>query len=194
MCLSAVRMGMATLDVGAAKGRRSVNHELPLVPFIDFLLCIVAFLLVTAVWSRMAELDVSAAVPRAAPVTPDEPLEPSPVLHVDMRSGDRFVLTWRLGATVISEETVPKILARNSPGDVRYPSLADAVTKTWNAGGRHRSASDPERDVAVLHSGNEARFEDVVAVMDAIHAVQKPAGAARRLRSPFAFDVVFAVD
>ena len=41
---------MATLDIATAAERRTVNRELPLVPFIDFLLCIVAFLLVTSGW------------------------------------------------------------------------------------------------------------------------------------------------
>jgi len=185
---------MATLDVGAAGRRRSVNHELPLVPFIDFLLCIVAFLLVTAVWSRMAELDVSAAVPgEPTNERPEHLPEPAPILHVDMRPDDRFVLTWRRGGTVISEDSVPKASARTADGDVRYPSLAEAVRRTWAAAGQHRSASDTTRDLAVLHSGNAAPFDDLVAVMDAIHAVRKSDGD-RPLLRPFAFDVVFAVD
>jgi len=48
---------MAGIDVGGGHGgKRSVNQELPLVPFIDFILCLVMFLLVTAVWSQMARL------------------------------------------------------------------------------------------------------------------------------------------
>ena len=39
---------MAGIDVGGGHGgKRSLNHEIPLIPFIDFLLCLVAFHLVT---------------------------------------------------------------------------------------------------------------------------------------------------
>ena len=36
---------MAGIDVGGGHGgKRATNHEIPLIPFIDFLLCLVAFL------------------------------------------------------------------------------------------------------------------------------------------------------
>jgi biopolymer transport protein ExbD len=42
------------------KGRRkSVDGELNLVPYIDLLTCMVAFLLITAVWSQLARLSVA---------------------------------------------------------------------------------------------------------------------------------------
>lgn len=41
---------MAQIDTGShSTKRRETNQELPLVPFIDFLLCLVSFLLITAV-------------------------------------------------------------------------------------------------------------------------------------------------
>ena len=48
---------MATIQVGAGgHGKRAVDHEIPLIPFIDLLLCCVMFLLVTAVWNRLAQM------------------------------------------------------------------------------------------------------------------------------------------
>lgn len=182
---------MATLDVGAARGRRGLNHELPLVPFIDFLLCIVAFLLVTAVWSRLSVVDASALVP-GDPKHPVKSELPS-VLHVDMRPSDEFVLSWRRGDTVVSEERVPRVEVRHAEGQVRYPALADAVARTWNAAGLHRAATDPERDRAVVHSGNATTFDDVVGTMDAIRSVRRASNGVH-LRDPAAFDVIFAVD
>jgi biopolymer transport protein ExbD len=44
---------------GDGKGRRkSVDADLNLVPYIDLLTCMVAFLLITAVWSQLARLEV----------------------------------------------------------------------------------------------------------------------------------------
>lgn len=45
---------MASIDSGGGGGRKRVDHDVPLVPFIDLLLCTVMFLLVTAVWAEVA--------------------------------------------------------------------------------------------------------------------------------------------
>jgi hypothetical protein len=82
---------------------------------------------------------------------------------------------------------------RHAEGQVRYPALADAVSRTWNAAGLHRSATDPEHDRAIVHSGNTAPFDEIVAAMDAIRAVRRVSTGALR-RDPSAFDVIFAVD
>jgi hypothetical protein len=99
-------------------------------------------------------------------------IEPSPELHVDIRSDDHFVLAWRRGTTVISEELVPRAAVRNTEGQVRYPALTDAVSKMWSAMGLHRAPGDPERDRAVFHSGNTVPFDEIVAAMDAVRAVR----------------------
>ena len=45
---------------GDGKGRRkAVDADLNLVPYIDLLTCMVAFLLITAVWSQLARLEVT---------------------------------------------------------------------------------------------------------------------------------------
>src|SRR5688500_5549856 len=47
--------------MGAAIGaddKKSVNVELNIVPFIDLMSCLTAFLLVTAVWVQIAQLDL----------------------------------------------------------------------------------------------------------------------------------------
>ena len=49
---------MGGISVGEGHGgKKSVDSEIPLVPFIDLLLCCVMFLLVTAVWNRLARID-----------------------------------------------------------------------------------------------------------------------------------------
>jgi biopolymer transport protein TolR len=49
-------MGVS-VDTGGKGGKKSVNAELNLVPYIDLLTCMVAFLLITAVWSQLARLE-----------------------------------------------------------------------------------------------------------------------------------------
>jgi biopolymer transport protein ExbD len=50
-------MGVS-VDTGGKGGKKSVNADLNLVPYIDLLTCMVAFLLITAVWSQLARLQV----------------------------------------------------------------------------------------------------------------------------------------
>lgn len=45
-------------SVGADTGGRSVDVELNVVPFIDLMSCLTAFLLVTAVWSQYAQINI----------------------------------------------------------------------------------------------------------------------------------------
>jgi biopolymer transport protein ExbD len=45
--------------VGTGDGKGSVNVELNIVPFIDLMSCLTAFLLVTAVWVNIAQINIS---------------------------------------------------------------------------------------------------------------------------------------
>jgi biopolymer transport protein ExbD len=45
-----------SVQTGGKGGRRTLNADLNLVPYIDLLTCMVAFLLITAVWTQLARL------------------------------------------------------------------------------------------------------------------------------------------
>ena len=45
------------VETGGKAGRKAVNADLNLVPYIDLLTCMVAFLLITAVWTQLARLE-----------------------------------------------------------------------------------------------------------------------------------------
>jgi len=47
-------------NLGTGSGQRNYNVELNLVPFIDLMSCMTAFLLVTAVWVNIAQVDTKA--------------------------------------------------------------------------------------------------------------------------------------
>jgi len=55
---------MASIAVGGAhSGRKTLNPDIALVPFLDLLLCCVMFLLVTAVWNQLGSVSVRQTVP-----------------------------------------------------------------------------------------------------------------------------------
>jgi biopolymer transport protein ExbD len=187
---------MAGIDTGGGHGKRSTNHEIPLIPFIDFLLCLVAFLLVTAVWSQMARMNADARVP--GPPKPEEPeqIKKERQLHVEMRGEQKFQLVWKEGNTVINTIDIErKAVPVGEGGDVTYPDLAKKIADEWNANGTHRAAwgpSDPKFDQAVLHTDNSTPFQDVIAVIDAIYTPKRDI-AGKRDKMP-AFNVTFAVN
>ena len=45
-------------SVGTDSGKKSVDVELNVVPFIDLMSCLPAFLLVTAVWTNLAQISI----------------------------------------------------------------------------------------------------------------------------------------
>src|SRR5215468_9660166 len=48
----------AAVGTESSGGRRSVNLELNIVPFIDVMSCLAAFLLITAVWVNIAQINI----------------------------------------------------------------------------------------------------------------------------------------
>ena len=173
---------MAGISVGPDKaGRRRLDQDVPLLPFVDLLVCLIAFLMVTAVWARLSRLESSALAPGGAtgPST-----EPAKELHL-VASSSGFELRWQRGATVLETRHVAKVTVPVG-GEPRFPALSEAISREWSAQGEHRDASDEQRDHAVLHLQNDVPFAEVVAVLDALQAPRR-AGAS-------AFDVALAAN
>lgn len=72
--------------LGTGDGKKSVNVELNLVPFIDLMSCLTAFLLATAVWSKFAQINIQPkgkSRDTSAVVDPDEKLVLSVLIQSD---------------------------------------------------------------------------------------------------------------
>ena len=52
-------MGAVSAPGGRSSGKKSLNVELNLVPFIDLLTCLICFLLMAAVWIQIGKISVS---------------------------------------------------------------------------------------------------------------------------------------
>ena len=185
---------MAGIDTGGGHGKRSSNHEVPLIPFSDFLLCLVMFLLVTAVWSHMARIEADARVPGKPKDEPEEPPKPEKQLHVEMRGERKFQLKWKEGTTVVSEAQVVRT-PQEVGDDVTFPDLAKKIESEWQSQGSHKNPTDKKFDRAVLHTDNNTQFKDLIAVLDAIYMPQREytiaGGSTEELP---AFQVTFASD
>jgi biopolymer transport protein ExbD len=187
---------MAGIDTGGGHGgKRPVDHNIPLIPFIDFLLCLVAFLLVTAVWSQMARINADARVPGPPKDEPPEEQKKEKQLHVEMRGERKFQLVWKEGNTVVNTIDVDrKPVPIGEKGDITFPDLAKKISDEWTANGSHRAGSDKKFDQSVLHTDNSTPFSDVIAVIDAIYTPQRDFSFGGKTEKVPAFNVTFAVN
>ena len=120
---------MSGVDVGGGgKGKRATNSDINMIPFIDLLMCTIAFLLITAVWVTNSRITADAQVP-GPPGEIDVITPPERVLHVTVGESD-FGLVWKQGGTVLSEVHVPRTPTAGE-GTKRYPELARAIEKDW---------------------------------------------------------------
>lgn len=188
---------MGGVDVGGGGGKRQMNSEINMVPFIDLLMVTISFLLITAVWTHMARINADAQVP--GPPRESEPVqqEPEKQLHVEMRSPDKFVLIWKQAGTVISTVDVPRkdsVQTNNGKKSIRYPDLAAKIESEWKTVGQHRVPSDKKFDTAILHTDNETAYVYLIGVIDAIYQPKRPFTIAGKEEQVPAFNVTFAVN
>jgi len=85
---------MGGIDTGGGHGgKKSVDQEIPLVPFIDLLFCCIMFLLATAVWNQLARLSANQRTPGQAATQDSPPPEErvKVILQVQIRDPPNFI-------------------------------------------------------------------------------------------------------
>lgn len=184
-----------SVDSGGGGGKRSLDSEINMVPMIDLLMCLICFLLITAVWSTMSRLNADAQVPGPPQPTEVTPQEPQPMLHVTIASDDKFILSWRKGGAVVSTVEVPRkpvIIGDGRNASMRFPDLGTKITEEWKANGSHRDPSDKRQDQSVLHCDNKTPYKEIIAVIDAIYQTKRefPGGGGKLYPS---MNVTFAM-
>jgi biopolymer transport protein ExbD len=164
-----------------------------MIPFIDLLMVMIAFLLITAVWTTSSRIDADAQVPSREGCGEDCVKETERSLHVHVAERE-LRLEWRRGATVESSASMPRRAAAvdEARGVARYPELASRIQAEWSREGVHRDPSDPRLDRAVLHTDDHLPFREIVAVLDAIHAPKRDVRVGGELQRTAAFQVAFA--
>ena len=125
----------------SARGRRALDASLNLVPFIDLLSCCIAFLLITAVWSAVARIDVVHAGASTAATEEGPPPPPSWTLYV---ARDGWSLCAPDGAALVATRaTLPVLLRAHAVGEplvvrasdgVAYAAVVDALDGARSAG------------------------------------------------------------
>jgi biopolymer transport protein ExbD len=141
---------MGGISVGGGHGgKKSVDSEIPLVPFIDLLLCCVMFLLVTAVWNQLARLNANQQQPGQ-----QAPNEPPPEEKI------KVILQVQASGFVIASTAGDRIEIPKSGDQYDMEGLREKL--------QERKRLDPNRKDLVVAPEDGVRYEDVVASMDMV--------------------------
>lgn len=140
--------GVAVEGAGGAGGRRSVDAPLNMVPMIDLLASMIAFLLMTAVWVHVGQVQAT------QPVSPSsEPTIVTPAEHLTVALSPDSV---RVGATAADAVTV-------AGRTRRIERLRELLLR------RHQAA--PHLREVWIQSDGAVSYQDVVEAMDAVYSV-----------------------
>ena len=168
---------------GGGGGKRNVDQEINMVPFIDLLMVTISFLLITAVWSSMARMNASAQVPsnKKSDTEPKKKDKEPAVLHVRVSDKEKkFILQWQAGTK--TEDIISLDMEQDASG--KYPRLEEEIKKAYVSGqgpqnlvGDDTSWIQAEADdhganklnQAIMHVDNAFPFAEVIKVIDAIY-------------------------
>ena len=133
-----------SIDGGGGDRKKPLNADLNLVPYIDLLTCMVAFLLITAVWTQLARLKVGQRGPGTSEDVIGAPFHVAVVVH-----DDGFNL-------IVDNDQKP--LPRKA-GELDYATLAFELAAV-------KRAHPDKTDIQVV-SADDIVFDTLVRTMDA---------------------------
>src|SRR5262245_44370987 len=144
-------MGGINVGGGGHGGKKSVDSEIPLVPFIDLLLCCIMFLLVTAVWNQLARINANQQAPgQQAPV--DQPPQEERV---------KLILYVRnAGYTLASTAAGDRIEIPKAQDRFDQEELHNKL--------QERRRLEPNRTDIIVASEDGVQYKDVVEAMDIV--------------------------
>jgi len=147
----------ANIDTGGGD-KRSVNVDINIVPFIDLMSCLTAFLLVTAVWVNIAQINIA---PKGKNREQQIQEDQKPVLSVLVQDDKIWI-----GATRVPEGGFDQIPRTQNPDDDWHQY--EEKLKGWKS----QYFSD-RTDIEIAAESNEqhvVKYQDLISAMD--HAIK----------------------
>ena len=130
------------------KGKKALDATLNLVPFIDLLSCCISFLLITAVWTQIAGLQVASS---GGPPDPDKKLEQT--IDVKLLMSEKGYSLTMAGAAI----EIPKVAKDGAPG-------FDLKTLTEKL--KTLKASLPDQSAITVQPEDAVAYDDLVSTVD----------------------------
>jgi biopolymer transport protein ExbD len=142
---------MAGISAGGGHGgKKNVDHSIPLVPFIDLLLCCVMFLLVTAVWNQLARINANQQQPGQPQMDTPPPETPQIKLILQVQASG-----YTLATTAGDQTAIPK---NGDAYDI------EELTKKL----KERRELEPNRKDITVAPEDGVRYDEVVKAMDTV--------------------------
>jgi biopolymer transport protein ExbD len=150
-------MGGVSVDSGGKGGRKSVDSNVNMVPMIDLLISVIAFLLMTAVWVQTGILQ--AQQPKGAPSAGPSQGPPQEQLKVEIYSDGRV----KIGIQAADVHDI-------ATGPVRH-NLPSVNTEEIRTDLQRRHESEVSRNEVHLKPEGAVRYDMIIRVMDVIYEV-----------------------
>jgi len=148
-------MGGAAPTPSGKGGKKPLDAAINLVPFIDLLSCCISFLLITAVWSQLARMDVTQKS-KAPSGAVDEPPKPDVSLTLYINK-DGYVFSKSTG------ESTP---IEMSGEEYNYAKLADIMEKA--------KKDHPDKEDITIKANDQVIYNKVVKTMDVVISAKFP--------------------
>ncbi len=144
------------MSVPTKGGRKALDAAINLVPFIDLLSCCISFLLITAVWTQLARMDVSQKGQGAAGAADEKPPEPTVnlTLFID-KDGYTFAKS--------TGESTPIPLKGE---DYDYSKLADIL--------KDAKTAYPDKNDITVKSDDDVVYNNIIRTMDVVLSAKFP--------------------
>jgi len=148
-------MGGAAPTPTGKGGKKPLDASINLVPFIDLLSCCISFLLITAVWTQLARMDVTQKS-KAPSGAVDEPPTPQVSLTLYINK-DGYVFSKSTG------ESTPIEMKGE---DYDYVKLADTMEKA--------KKDHPDKEDITIKSNDSIQYNKVIRTMDVVISAKFP--------------------
>jgi biopolymer transport protein ExbD len=130
-------MGGAAPTPSGKGGKKPLDAAINLVPFIDLLSCCISFLLITAVWTQLARMDVQQKGPAAAGAVDEKPPENQVNLTIFVDK-DGYIFSKSTGETTSipmkdNDYDYAKLLEILNKAKTDYPDKNDLAVKSDDA-------------------------------------------------------------
>jgi biopolymer transport protein ExbD len=149
-------MGGAAPTPTGKGGKKPLDAAINLVPFIDLLSCCISFLLITAVWTQLARMDVSQKGQGAAGATDEKPPEPTVTLTLFVNT-DGYQFAKSTGETT----DIP-----NKGDDYDYSKLADVL--------KDAKTAYPDKNDIQVKADDKVIYNKIIHTMDIMVSAKFP--------------------
>lgn len=146
-------MGGAAPTPTGKGGKKPLDAQLNLVPFIDLLSCCISFLLITAVWTQLARMDVQQKGQSSAGASDDKPPENQVQLSLFINK-DGYTFNKTLGAQNDNTE-IPK-----KGDEYDYSKLADTL--------KDAKTAYPDKNDIQIKSDDDVIYNNIIRTMDIV--------------------------